>query len=133
MLAGAGGLALELLQPRADLLDEEVDALQVLSRGREAVAGFVQAGAQEAHVRGFFEQPATLLGAHHQHLFDETLAHEGVAVLADLGAQEEVQHVAQTHLRLVDQVLALAVAVGAAADDDLGVIERQPAGLRCRG
>ena len=73
------------------------------------------------------DEAPPLAGPERQHLVDEPLRHHGVAVLADLGAAEEVEHVAEPDALPVDAVIVLARAVGAARDGDLAVLDGHPA------
>ncbi len=124
---GALGLPLQPGECRRYLGEKQVDALEVVAGGHEAGARFVELDAVAAHVGRLFDEAAALVGAQAQHLFDQPLAYEGVGALAELGVEEEVVDVAQADAVAVDQVLALSVAVGAAADDDLLEVDWQPA------
>ena len=82
--------------------------------------------AVEADVGGLFDEARGGPRAQGEHLLDHALSHEGVAVLADLGAHEELDDVLEAHLAAVDEVFVLAAAVGAAGDDDLVELDGQP-------
>ena len=81
----------------------------------------------ELYVSRLFDQPAPVFRPQRQHLFDETLAHERVAVLAYLGLHEEFVQVFQPDAALVQKVLVVAATIGAAGDDDFVEIDGQPA------
>ena len=66
-------------------------------------------------------------GVMREDLVDEALAHDRVAVLADIALHQQVDDVAQAHARAIEQVFGVAVAVDAAADFNFGEVERQPA------
>ena len=86
---------------------------------------------------GLLDEHAAVLGARRDDEADLALLDDRVGLGADAGAEEEVGDVLQADLRLVDQVLARAVAVEAARDGDLGVVavlereRRAPARDRC--
>ena len=82
--------------------------------------------AVEADIGGLLDQPAPLLRPQGEHLLDEALAHEGVAILAHLGLEEELVHVLEADAGLVDVVLVLAAAIGSPRNDHFFVIEREP-------
>ena len=81
----------------------------------------------QAHVGRLFDQAAPILGPEGEHLFDQPLTHDGVAVLAHLGLHEELGHVLEPDAALIDVVLVIAAAIGAPAHDYLLVREGEPA------
>ena len=127
VLVRAAGLAAQAAQARFEFGDDQFDAPHVLARAREARAGVVDLLAEALHVGGFVDEGAAVFGGEAEHLVDHALAHDGVAVLAHVGLLQQVVEVAQADAGAVEEVLAVAVAVGAPPDFDLGEIEGQPA------
>ena len=127
MLAGAVGLAAEEAEAGFQLVDDDLDLRDILARAFEALVSVGDLRAEGLHVGGFVDERAALLGREAEHLIDHALAHDGVAVLADVGLLEEVVEVAQADAGAVQQVLGVAVTIGAAADLDLAVVEGEPA------
>ena len=127
VLAGAVGLAAEEPEAGLQLVDDDLDLRHVLARALEAVVGVGDLRTEGLDVGGLVDERAAVLGGEAEHLVDHALAHDGVAVLADVGLLEEVVEVAQPDAGAVQQVLGVAVAVGAASDLDLAVVEGEPA------
>ena len=71
--------------------------------------------------RGFFDQAPPVLGLGREHLVDAALLDDRVRAHAEAGAEELVLDVAQADLLVVQEVLALAVAVDAPADAQLSL------------
>ena len=71
---------------------------------------------------GLFDEQAAVFRARADDQADPALLDDRVRLGADAGAEEELGDVLQADLRLVDQVLARAVAVEAARDRDLRVV-----------
>ena len=76
---------------------------------------------------GLLDERAAVLGARVQDLVEAALADDRVRVAAEARVVQQVLDVHQPRRRVVDEVLALAVAVHAARDGDLGELERQRA------
>ena len=127
VLAGAVGLAAEEAEAGLQLVDDDLDLGHVLARAGEAVVGVSDLDAEGLDVGGLVDEGAAVLGGEAEDLIDHALTHDGVAVLADVGFLEEVVEVAQADTGAVQEVLGVAVAVGAAADLDLAEVEGQPA------
>ena len=85
-----------------------------------------------AHAGRFLEQRPTLLGPQCQRLVDHALADEQEGVVGQVTGVEQLDQVAQPDALAIEQVLALARAIQAAADLDLGVVDRQQADPGCR-
>ena len=66
------------------------------------------------HVRGFVQERTPFVGRHAQDFIDEALAHDRVAVLADIALHQQVDDVAQADAGAVQEVFGVAVAVDAA-------------------
>ena len=96
MLGRALSLAAQLGEPRFDLAHNDGDAVDVIARGREAVLGFFDLGAEALDIGRFVEERAALLRRHAEHFIHEALAHDRVAVLADVPFHQEVEDVTQT-------------------------------------
>ena len=73
-----------------------------------------------------------VLGRRLQEHVDLALLDDAVGLRAQAGAGEQVADVAEPAGMAVDQVLALAAAVDAAGDVDLGRVDRQAGGWSCR-
>ena len=74
---------------------------------------------------GLLKDLPAILGLLRKDFVDAPLSDQGIAVLADAGIPEEVDDVAQAAGGAVDLVLALAAAVDAPRDGDLGEVDRQ--------
>ena len=111
---------------RLDLTHEHLHALEVFARGLQFRLRFLEALAVEADFGRLFDQRAAIFGPQAEHLLDHALPHEGVTVLANLGAHEQLDDVAQADAGAVDEVLVFAVAVGAAGDDHLVEVDGEP-------
>ena len=133
MLGCPFGLAAQLREAGFDFLDDERDAVDVVPGCGQAILRLADLHAEALHVRRFVKERAALVGRHAQDLVDEPLAHDRVAVLADIALHEQVDHVAQAHTGAVQEVLRVTVAVDAAGDLDLGEIDREPAFLVVEG
>ncbi len=150
LAASVGGLEIELRDPRAqpgDLVDELLGAL---GRGRlqreraqplanlgldvlgpldlDPDAGELQlravaAALELAEPGRLLDQLAPLLRLRGEHGLDLALADDRVHRAAEPDVGEQLDEVGATHLRLVDEVLALAAAVQPARDRDLGEVE----------
>src|SRR5262249_17476133 len=106
--------------------------LQVQFDGFELAKSFDFARLEPADPGGFFEDLAAVLMRRLQQGIDAALLDDRVSSLRGPGTEEEVLDVAQPARLLVDQVLALTVAVNAAGDlhfrsgdvdDAVGVVE----------
>jgi hypothetical protein len=115
-------LALDRADLAADLAEHVAHAHQVLLGALQLALGLDPARLVLADAGRLLDQAAALLGLGRDDLRDAPLLDDGVALGADPRVAEEVEHVAQAHRRLVDQVLGLAVAVETARDLDLRVL-----------
>ena len=127
VLAGAVGLAAEEAEAGFQLVDDDLDLCHVFARALEAVMGVGDLRAERLDVGGLVDERAAVLGGEAEHLIDHALAHDGVAVLADVGLLEEVVEVAQADAGAVQEVLGVPVTIGAATNLDLAVVEGEPA------
>ncbi len=118
--ARLGSLPLEGIDLAGDLFENVVDARKVLLGAlqlgfREAFAGF-----ELGDARGLLDNVAAILRLGAEDLADTPLFDDGVALRAQSGAHEDILDVAQPGGTAVDQVFALAGAVQAPGDGDLG-------------
>ena len=121
--AGFAGLALERDDLAFDFLDDVGDADEVGFRVLEFAERLFLLVLVFVDARGFFEDRAAIFGVGAEDLVDLALGHERVARTADARVHEQALDVAESAGRLVNEVLAVAVAVDAAGDGDLGEIE----------
>ena len=124
---GAARLAGERAQARFHLADQHPDVAQVVARLHQAALRERELVAEAADVRRLLDQLAPVGRAQREHLVHQALRHVCVGVLADLCPAEQIQHVRQAYLLVVDQVLVLAGAVCAARHGHLGELDRHPA------
>ena len=59
--------------------------------------GVLDTRTETLDVGRFIEEGAAFVGRHAEDFVDEALAHDGVAVLADIALHQEVEDVAQAH------------------------------------
>src|SRR6185436_5418851 len=71
---------------------------------------------------GLFDEKATIFGLRADDEADLSLLDDRVRLRTDAGAEEEIGDVLQANLDFVDQVLAVAVAMEATRDRELGVV-----------
>ena len=133
-LLGLGALLFQGAHPAFQLVQNVVQALQVVLGAGQAALGLVLAVTVAGDAAGLLKNLPALgaFGAHD--LGDTALPDDGVAVPAKAGVQEKLVDVLQAHVLAVDGILALAAAVIFAADDHLvgvhvdaavGVVHRQ--------
>ena len=105
---------------------------QDVLHAREVLRGIVHAALRVVlarlvlhDARGFLEYLAAILGLGGEYLVDSPLPDHGIAVSADAGIAEQIHNIAQAAGRAVDLVFALAAAIDAPRDRDLGKINGQ--------
>jgi hypothetical protein len=121
----AARVAVELLDLLLDQDDRVLQAAEVRVHALELAHRLVALGVVLRDPGGLVEERAPVLGLGADHLVDAALVDDRVAVAAEPGVQEHLANVAQTALRLVQEVLRLAGAEQAARDRDLGELDRQ--------
>ena len=126
ILHRAPRLALQLVDPRLDLANQHPHTIRVLARLLQLALRVLKLVAEQAHVRRFFDERASILGSQAQYLLDHALAHERVTVLPDLRLHEQLEDIPKPNLRVVDQVLVLATAIRPARHDHFVKRNRQP-------
>ena len=117
--AGLAGLPLERGALALELVDEIVDAGEVLLRRFELELGLAAARLELGDAGRFLDQLPAIGRLRAEDLADLALLDDGVALHADADVHQDVLHVAQADGVAVDQVLALAGAIEAAADLDV--------------
>ncbi len=117
--AGLAGLALEGGALALELVDEVVDAGEVLLRRFELQLGLATARLELGDAGGLLDQLPAIGRLRAEDLADLALLDDGVALHADADVHQDVLHVAEADRVAVDQVLALAGAVEATADLDV--------------
>ncbi len=125
VLLGLGGLALERSKLAVDLGGDVARALEVSVHVRELAQRALLALLVLEDARRLFDERAAVLGPRVQDLVEAALADDRVRVAAQARVVQQVLDVHQPRRRVVDEVLALAAAVHAARDRDLGELERQ--------
>ena len=125
LLLRPAGLALQLGQARLQLRHQVLNAGGVGPHFGQPGLRLVPPGLVAAHPGGVLEQAASFLRAQGEGQVDEALADDGVALLADARAGQQVDHVPQPDARPIQVVLALARAVQPASDGDLGHSRRE--------
>ena len=126
--AGLAGLPLERGALALELVDEIVDAGEVLLRRFELELGLAAARLELGDAGRFLDQLAAIGRLRAEDLADLALLDDGVALHADADVHQDVLHVAQADGVAVDQVLALAGAIEAAADLDVAGNRRRRLG-----
>ncbi len=125
VLARSAGLALERAELAVDLGRDVLGALEVGVHAREAAHRAFLAPLVLEHAGGLFDERAAVFGPRVQDLLEPALADDRVGVAAEAGVVKQLLHVHEARRGLVDQVLALAVAIHPAGDGDLGELEGQ--------
>ncbi len=97
-------------------LDLDADAVELQLRAVLATLELAEAGR-------LLDELAPLLGPGREHRLDLALADDRVHRAAQADVGEQLDEVGAAHARLVDEVLALAAAVQAARDRDLGEVQ----------
>src|SRR5262245_29404114 len=120
------GLGLELLELAGELDADIGDAGEVLARVGEPVLGFPAALLVLGDAGRLLEEDAQLVGLRLDHPRDHPLLDDGVGARPEAGAEEHVGDVAAAHVRAVDEVARLAVALEHAAHRDLGILRPLP-------
>ena len=123
------GLALERPALRLDLLQDVVDASEVVVGRLQAAQRLDAAVAVPHHPRGLVNPVAPLLWRGSQSLVNLLLPHDRIPCAAHARVREKVVDVAKTAGAAVDPVVALAAAVQLACHGDLWRVNRQRAVL----
>ncbi len=109
---------------RVDLLQDVLEAVQIVLRRFEPQLRLVPARMQARHPRRLLQNPPALLRLCRDDLADLSLAHEGRRARAGRGVGKEQLHVAGAHLAAVDAVGRALLALDAAGDFELvGIVE----------
>ncbi len=103
------GLLLQLLDLYAELLAYIADARQVVAGIGKAVLGLAPALLVLRHAGGLFQEYAQFLGLGLDDARDHPLLDDGVGAWAEARAEEDVVHVAATHVGVVDEIGRFAV------------------------
>ncbi|MEZ4241958.1 MAG: hypothetical protein R3F59_38570, partial [Myxococcota bacterium] len=119
-LGGLEDLTLEGAQVARHLVDHVGGAVELRGGGLEPLLGLVASGLVAGDAGGLVDERAALLRGGRDHLVDLALLDERVQVVADARVEQQLDHVASAHARLVERVLGGARAVQAAAHLDLG-------------
>ena len=117
------------LRLRVELLDLEPELEAYVGNAREVLArvgkprlGFPPPLLVFGDAGGLFQKHAQLLGLRLDDARDHALLDDGVGARAEPGAEEHVGDVAPAHVRAVDVVARLAVALEHALHRDLGIL-----------
>ncbi len=119
-----GRLALEALELLLDLVDDVVDAEEVLLRRLELELGLPAAGLVLRDAGRLLDDRAAVGGLGGEDLADLALLDDRVGLRAEAGVHEQLVDVAQATDLAVHEVLALAVAVEPARHHALGAAVR---------
>jgi hypothetical protein len=125
LLRPLGRRRLERERPQA-LSHLGLDVARALDLDRDAVQlqlGAVAPPLELPEARGLLDQLPPLLRLRREDGLDLPLADDRVHGAAEADVGEQLDEIGPPHLRLVDEVLALAAAVKAARDRDLGEVE----------
>src|SRR3954464_6471187 len=104
-------LRLELLDLRAELQANVGDAREVLAGVRQPRLGFLAALLVLGDAGGLLEEHPQLLGFRLDHARDHALLDDRVGARPEARAKEEIGDIAPAHVRAVDVVRRLAVAL----------------------
>ncbi len=119
--AGLAGLTLQGADLALDLADDVGEADEIGLGVLQLPERFLFLTLVLGDAGGLFENGATVFGAGGEDRIDLPLFHDGVGGATDAGIHEHVLDIAQTARRLVQLVLAGAVAEDAAGNHDLVV------------
>ena len=120
---GRRRLQRERTQPLAHLGLDVAGALDLDSDPVQLQLGAMLPPLELAETGGLLDQLAPLLRLRGQHRLDLALADDRVHRAAEPDVGEQLDEIGAAHLRLVDEVLALAAAVQPPRDRDLGEVE----------
>ena len=123
--AGLAGLGANAAEPVLDLVDDVGEPQQVLLDAFQPAEGLDLADLEAADAGRLLEDHPPVLRRRLQEHVDLALLDHAVGLGAHAGAREQVADVAEPGRAAVDQVLALAAAIDAAGDVDLGGVDRQ--------
>ena len=121
------GLHRQASDLRLELAHQVADARQVVARSDEAHRRLVAPHLEPLDAGRLLEELAPLLGAKGEGGIDRPLPHHDQLVRAQPTLAEQLDHVTQARPGAVDEVLALARAIGPTPDRHLGEVDRQPA------
>jgi len=127
-LARRGRLQAQHLEPWCDLGLQVLEPQQVLRELREPQCRLAASRLDPAHLGGLLEQLPALGRRAHDDRLDVVLVDDRVRVQGQARGREQVQDVAAADSSPVEEVVAFAVALHAARDRDLVVVDRQAAG-----
>jgi len=116
------GLTLQRGKVPVDLGDDVTDPQQVLRGKLHLSLGLLLPALELRDARGLLDEKAPVLGLRADDEADLALLHDRVSLRARTRAEEQIGDVAKAHGGLVDEVFALAAAVQAPRDGDLGVV-----------
>ena len=122
------GLLAQRLDLQLQLIDLIVDAQEVFLRAGELALRLLLAVAVARDAGRFLKDLAALVALAGDDLGDAALPDDRVPVTAEAGVHEQLVDVAQAAGLAVDIIFALAAAVIAAGDHDLGVLSVEDAG-----
>ncbi len=108
---GLARLALERVHLAGELVDDVLEAGEVLLGGAQAQLRLVAARMQAGNAGGFFQHAAALLGLRLDDLADAALVHQGRRAGAGRGVGEQELDVAGAHLAAVDAIERALVAL----------------------
>ncbi len=125
-------LALQRSEVALDLRDDVADAKKVLRAELHLSLGGLLARFVFRDARGLFDEQAPIFRLRADDQTDLALLDDRVRLRPDARAEEQIRDVLQADLDFVDQIFAVAVAMKATRDGDLGVVGelgRQRGGL----
>ena len=123
--AGLAGLGADAAQPAFDLVDDVGQPQQVLLDAFQPPQGLDLAQLEAADAGRLLEDHPPVARRRLQQHVDLALLDDAVGLGAHARAGEQVADVAEPGRVAVDQILALAAAIDAAGDVDLGRVDRQ--------
>ena len=126
-VSGLAGLVLDAAEAFFDLVEDVAETHEVLLGAFEFSFGLAAFGLVLGDAGRFLEDDAAFLGVGLKEDVHLALLDEAVGIDADARVHEEFADVAQAAGLAVQEVLGLAATVEAAADLDLGDVDRQPA------
>ena len=129
---GLAGLGADAAEPVLDLVDDVGQPQQVLLDAFQSPQGFDLAELEAADAGGLLENHPPIPRRRLQEHVDLALLDHAIGLAAHARSREQVADVAEPGRGAVQQVFALAAAIDAAGDVDLGRVDR-PAGVSsCR-
>jgi hypothetical protein len=116
-------LGANYLEAWLDLRPEILEAEQILGQLGEPLARFLPPLLDATDLGGFLEKLATLGGRANDDVLDVVLVDDRVRVEGEARRGQQVDQVAAAHAAAVEEVVALAVALDAALDGHLVVVD----------